>query len=140
MKVKDYLGQLEKLDALIDNKLAEKDFWWSKAINTTPTLSADKVQSSSNQQKMMEAADRHMALEAEIDAYVDKLIDTKKEIIKTIELLNATEYDLLHKVYIQKWEFKDYAVHKKKSYSWVTTVHGRALQHLQKILNERESK
>ena len=131
--------QLEKIDALIDNKRAEKELWWCRATSTTSVLTADKVQSSSSQQKMADAALVHLDKGAEVDELLAKLEATRQEIIRTIEELNATEYNLLHKVYVQKWSLKEFAAQQRQSYSWATTVHGRALQHLQKILNERDN-
>ena len=57
---------------------------------------------------------------------------------KTIEELNTDEYDILHKIYIQGMSFKEVAAVKDKSYSAITTIHGRALADLQKLLNERK--
>lgn len=138
MKAKEYLRQLEKLDKLIENKLAEKEQWKAIATSTTQQLTPDKVQSTSNPHKMADAIHKIIEIEAEIDAYIDRLVDTKREVISTIERLNPTEYDLLHKVYVQYFTFEEVAMRKDKSYSWVTTVHGRALKNLQGYLDERE--
>ena len=86
---------------------------------------------------MSDSIDRVVDLEKEINALIDRLIDLKQEIIRTIELLNATEYDVLHKRYIQGMTFDEIGAAKHKSKSWATTVHGRALQNLNLILDER---
>lgn len=138
MKAKDYLKQLQKLDRLIENKLAEKEQWKAMATSTTQQLSADRVQTSGNPQKMADAVCKIIEIEAEIDACIDRLVDTKREVISTLERLNPTEYDLLHKVYVQYMTFDDVAIKKGKSYSWVTTVHGRALKNVQDMLDERK--
>ena len=137
MKAKDYLRQLQKLDRLIENKLAELQQWRAMATCTTQQLNADKVQSSGNPQKMADAVIKIIEIEGEIDRYVDSLVDTKREVISTLERLNPTEYDLLHKVYVQYNTFDAVAIRTGKSYSWVTTVHGRALKNVQSILDER---
>lgn len=138
MKAKDYLRQLQKLDKLIENKLAEKEQWKAMATSTTQQLSADRVQTSGNPQKMADAVCKIIEIEAELNAFVDRLIDTKRDVISTIERLNPTEYDLLHKVYVQYFTFDDVAIKMNKSYSWVTTVHGRALKNVQHMLDERQ--
>ena len=138
MKAKEYLRQLQKLDRLIENKLAEKEQWRAIATSTTTQLTPDKVQSTSNPHKMADAIHKIIEIEAEIDACVDRLVDTKREVISTIERLNPTEYDLLHKVYVQFFTFDEVADKKGKSYSWVTTVHGRALKNVQRLIDERE--
>lgn len=138
MKAKEYLRQLQKLDRLIENKLAEKEQWKAMATSTTQQLTADRVQTSGNPQKMADAVCKIIEIEAELNAFVDRLIDTKRDVISTIERLNPTEYDLLHKVYVQYFTFDDVAIKMNKSYSWVTTVHGRALKSVQNILDERQ--
>jgi DNA-directed RNA polymerase specialized sigma24 family protein len=137
LKAKDYLRQLKMLDRLIENKLAEKEQWKAMATSTTQQLSADRVQTSGNPQKMADAVCKIIEIEAEIDACIDNLVDTKRDVIKTLERLNPTEYDLLHKVYVQFLTFEEVADKKGKSYSWVTTVHGRALKNVQRILDGR---
>ena len=138
MKAKEYLKQLQKLDKLIENKLAEKEQWNAIATSTTQQMSADRVQSSGNPQKMADAVCKIIEIEAEIDAYIDSLVDTKRDVIQTLERLNPTEYDLLHKVYVQYFTFEEVAARKDKTYSWVTTVHGRALKNVQRILDEKK--
>jgi len=151
-----YLGQVDKLNAMIENKMAEVEQWRDislsvvsggesaeieKIVNNKRKVELhkmEKVQSSGNPSKMADAIDRIIDLQAEINALIDSLIDTKQEIISTIEQLNATEYDVLHKRYIQGMTFDEIGAAKGKSTSWATTVHGRALQSLQKLLDSRE--
>ncbi len=138
MKAKEYLEQLRKLDKLIENKLAEKERWQCIATTTTAQLSGERVQSSGNQQKMADAVCRYIELESEINACIDRFVDQRQEIIETIEMLKVKEYDLLHKVYVQYISLQDVGGMIGKSYSWVKTMHGIALQHVQRILDERE--
>ena len=138
-KAQEYLEQVDKLNAMIENKMSESAQWRGIALGITSTTEGDRVQSSSSQQKMADAVDRVVDLQAEINSMIDRLIDLKQEIIRTIEQLNATEYDVLHKRYIQGMTFDEIGAVKDKSKSWATTVHGRALQNLNKILDEREN-
>lgn len=57
--------------------------------------------------------------------------------IRTIEQLPENEYDLLHRIYIQGKTMDDVADAYGKTYSWATTVHGRALKRVQNILDGR---
>ena len=139
MKAKDYLKQIEKLDTLIQNKLAEKAQWKDVALGITTTTDGERVQSSGSQQKMADAINRCIDIERDIDSFIDRMVDLKSEIIQTIEQLNPTEYDVLHKRYIQNMTFDEIAETKRKSKSWATTVHGRALQSVQNILDDREN-
>jgi len=138
VKAQCYLKQLEKLDAIIQNKLIESAQWKEIALSITSHSDGERVQSSGSKQKMADAVIEYSDIDREIEREIAAAKQAKREIIKTIELLNAKEYDLLHKVYIQHMSFKEVAVAKDKSVSWATTVHGRALQSLQKILDGRE--
>lgn len=148
MKAKEFLKQVLKLDKLIENKLIEREQWKSIAMGTTSGSAdvivngvahkMDRVQSSGNPQKMADAVARYVDLEAEIDAVIDELVDTKKDVIAVIERLAPIEYDILHKMYIQHIALDEVADVCNKSYSWVTTIHGRALKQVQRILDERE--
>lgn len=132
------MEQVGKLNAMIENKIAEKQQWRGVALGITASTEGERVQSSGSKQRMADAMDRVVDLQAEINALIDRLIDTKQEIIRTIEQLNATEYDVLHKRYIQGMTFDEVGAAKGKSKSWATTVHGLALKSLALILDARE--
>lgn len=133
------MKQLKKLDILIANKLIEIEQWKAIASGTTANSEGERVQSSGSQQKMADAVAKYIDIQTELDADIDRFIDTKQEVIRTIESLESTEYDLLHMIYVQFLTFDDVADKYDKSYSWATTVHGRALKQVQKILDEREA-
>lgn len=138
MKSKEYLLQIRKLDTLINNKLAEVDHWKSVAFSTSTYSEGERVQSSGNKQKMASAVDRYIDIQAEITADIDRLIDLKQKVIRTIEVLPEKEYDVLHKFYVQGMTFDEIADFHDRSYSWATSVHGRALANLQRLLDERK--
>lgn len=138
MRAKEYLLQLSKIDRLIENKIAEMDHWKAIATGTTAYSEADRVQSSGSKDKMADAVCRYLQIDEELNRAVDLLVDTKQEVIRTIEQLEADEYDILHKLYVQGKTFQEVAEDKAKSYSWVTSKHGRGLASLQRILDERK--
>lgn len=137
-KAREFLERIPKLNAMIENKMAEQAQWRGVALGITARSEGERVQSSGSKQTMADALNRVVDLQAEINGLIDRLVDQKKEIISTIEQLNATEYDVLHKRYVQGMTFDEIGAAKGKSKSWATTVHGRALQNLNKILEERE--
>lgn len=137
MNAKDFLRQIKKLDRLIENKLIEIQRWKDIANNTTANLSGERVQSSGNPQKIADAICRYIDLEREINQDIDELVEAKKDVIGVIEQLNATEYDIIHKIYVQYLTLEDVADAYDRTYSWATTIHGRALKHIQNILNKR---
>ena len=143
MKAKDFMLQIKKLDKMIENKLAEREQWLSMATSTTAAAAPEtgvRVQTSGSKQQMENAIARFIDLEKEIDECIDRLIDEKRLIIKTIEQLSEAEYDVLHQLYIQGNTLQEIADKRDCSYSNITTIHGRALQNLQKILDKEETK
>ena len=137
-EAKEFLLQLNKLDKLIGNKLIEKEQWKSIALGTGAQMGGERVQSSGSQQKMADAIGRYIDMEAEIDRYIDRLIETKKDVISVIEQLDAIEYDLLHVVYVQYLTLEDFAEKYDRTYRWAAGVHGRALMNVVKILEKRK--
>ena len=140
MEAKDYLKQVEKLDLRIKNKLIEQQQWRDIAMGITANMEGERVQSTGAKTKMADAVERCVDMEAEIDRLIDILIDTKKEVIQTIEKLDsATEYNFLHLKYIQFLSLQEIADYYGRDYGWATTVHGRALKSVQEILDGRGS-
>ena len=137
MKAKEFLLQIKKLDKLIENKLIEVKQWKAIAMNTTTNLDIERVESTPNPQKIADAICTYMDLERDITKDIDALIATKKDVIGVIEQLNVTEYDILHKIYVQNITLQDVAEMYDRTYSWVTTFHGKALKDVQTILNKR---
>ena len=137
MTAKEYLKQIDKLDALIKNKLIEAQQWKDIAYGITAQMGGERVQSSGDQQKMASAIDKYVDIEREIDEHIDRLVDLRNEVISTIEQLEKEEYELLHLVYVQHVSLKDVADQMNHSYSWVTWVHGKALLNVQRIIDNK---
>ena len=123
---------------MIKNKVVEQEQWRSIAMGTTAPMGGERVQSSGSKQKMADAVERFVEIEKEINKSIDTLVDTKNDVIGVIEQLKTIEYDILHKLYVQYMSLYDVADIYDKSYSWVTTIHGRALKNVQTILDQRE--
>lgn len=137
MKAKDYLLQVMKIDKMIENKMYEKEHWFTMATKTTQASEGERVQTSGSSQRMADSVEKYVQIEKEIDEAIDCYINKKMEVISTIEQLNYQEYDILHKVYIQGLKLYDVAEIYGKTYSWVTQLHGIALKNLQRILDKR---
>lgn len=132
------MKQLKKLNMMIVNKQIEIQQWKTIASGTTAYSEGERVQSSGNQQKMEKAVAEYVDIEESMKAELTEFVKTKQEIISVIQMLSPVHYDLLHMIYVQFLTFDDVADKYDKSYSWATTVHGRALKQVQKILDERE--
>lgn len=134
---KSFLRQVEMLDARIKNKLIERQQWKDIAVGITASVGGDRVQTSGSQQKMADAVIKCVDMEAEIDRLVDELVNTKREVIATIEKLDSpTEYNVLHKRYIQFMTLQEIADSYNRDYGWATTTHGRALKNVQGLLDK----
>lgn len=141
MKAQDYLKQLKMIDVMINNKIAEREHWFSIACNTTAQYGGERVQTSGSKQRMADAIDKFVDMGEEINRKIDELCNKRKEIVETIEQLKSvTEYDLLFMVYVQYKTLQDVADKHDRSYSWATSAHGTALAHVQEILDERAKK
>lgn len=133
-KVIEFLQQVGKYNVIIHNKLIEVEQWKALAESTTSVLTPDKVQSSGSKQKMAESIERYTDIQNEINEYIDKLYEAKKEVLSKIEQLEPVYYDVLHKIYVQFLSFKDVADSYEKSYSWACKQHIKALEQLEAIL------
>ena len=137
MEAKEFLQQVKTIDLRIKNKLIEQQQWKDMALGITANMDGERVQSSGAKDKMASAVERCVDMEADIDSLVDKLVDTKKEVIQTIEkLYSPTEYDVLHRRYIQYQTLQEIADHYGKDYGWAKVTCKRAVSHVQAILNK----
>ena len=133
-----YLEQVEKLDVIIKNKLIEQQQWRDIALGVTANMDGERVQSSGAKSKMAEAINKCVDMESEIDRLIDQLVDTKKDVIQTIEqLYSPTEYNVLHMRYVQYLSLQEIADQYGRDYGWATTTHGRALKSVQHILDRK---
>lgn len=128
------------IDALVENKLIEQRQWKDLALSITANMGGERVQSSSTTtSKMEDAVIKCIMIEEEIAAAVEKLIAEKKNAVRIMEALHSpTEYRILHMRYIQYISLADIAEKLNREYTWVTTVHGRAVKHIQNILNKEK--
>lgn len=135
MKAQDFLMQIEKIDRMIKNKNADVEYWRTIAEGMAGQSYGEKVQSDKNLHKTEVAIAKSVDLQNEDIA---ELLKKRRFIIQQIEKLPTDEYDVLFLRYVKMASFKQIAVDCKRSESWATSMHGNALQHLQKVLDESE--
>lgn len=131
MTAREYVKQLERIDILIASKAAEKARWEALALDTGARQSGDRVQASGNQQKMAGAVESAV----DIDAEIAGLQAQRHEITMTLERLQVDEFWMLNTVYGKHVSIGQAAWERGKSYSWGRTLHKRAMEALEKILN-----
>lgn len=143
MRAETYLERIKKIDVLILNKTREHRRWVDSAEGLSGDAAGERVQSSRNLQRVADAIGNYIDLEREIKA----LEAEKQNIIRTIEHLPSVEYDILHKLYVGKYDkkldrmqyatLKDIAYQYKKSYDWAKKKKQRALRLLGAVLDEQ---
>lgn len=140
---KEYLLEIQKLDEVIARKIAEKHTEVERAKaaanSITPQLTADRVQSTPNPQRMASAIDDAMDVENEYNAIIAGLRAKRQSIIQDIESLPLDEYKVLHCLYVKGMILKEAAFDCGMSYSWTKGVHGQALKDINEILTKRKS-
>ena len=139
MKAIEFLSEYKKINAIIENKIIERDQWRQIALGVTPgnKENADKIQAAGNPQKMADAIGRYVDIEKEIDEQIDRFVDRKNDIVAVIEQLPVDEYNVLHMIYIQGLLLYEVAFELKKSYSWTKAKHSKGLSDVEKILDKR---
>lgn len=132
MNAKEYLAQIDKIFIQIANVLEKINRWKDIANNTSACMSGERVQSSEHRGATENAICTYMDMERESLAELNR---RKEQIFNTLKRLPQDEYYILSKIYVQKQSLKVICIEKKKSYSWATTTHRKALNNLQKILD-----
>ena len=132
MTAREYVKQLERIDILIASKAAEKARWEALALDTGARQSGDRVQGSGNQHKMAGAVESAV----DIDAEIASLQAQRHEITRTLEKLQVDEFWVLNEVYGKHVSVGQAAWDRGRSYSWARALHNRALENLEKLLND----
>ena len=131
-----FLERVEMIDAIVPNKLIERQQWHDLALSITAQMDGERVQSSGTKSKMADAVERCHDMEGEILDAVEKLIAEKQKVVSLLEKLESPiEYKILHMRYIQYIELKNIASMLKMEYTNVTTIHGRAKKSVRRLLD-----
>ena len=139
MRAIEFLEQIEKIDAMIANKLEEIEQWKALAMSTTAPINGDRVQSSGSQQKMADATIRYVTIEEDLKTDIERLKKARRDIVEVIEQLPVKQYDVLHKIYIQGLTFQQIADIQGTTKSTVNNMKKKAVRNVQAILERRES-
>lgn len=138
MRAKEYLEQIKMLNAHIDAKIADVHMLRSIITKITPTLRDDPVSGGGSQDKLSETICKIVVLEEEINKEIDDLVNLKRSITKTLDLVNdPDQFSLLYKRYFEEKSFEQIACEMYMSYRNVCYIHGKALQSVERILHER---
>lgn len=133
-----YLEQIKEIDGDISDMIKDVERLRLIAYGTTAKSGGERVQSSSSKQKMADAVCEYVDIEEDIKRELGRLSEKRKEILSVIRRLQFNKRSIIHKRYVQGKSFDEIADMCDKSKSWVTSIHGRALQDVQAILDERK--
>ena len=124
------LQEYRKLDGRINRALDEKRRWEELAVRISPVYS-DMPRGGGNGDKLTEAVQRIVELEAEIDRDIDRLVDLRQWIERNIDAVEDTRLrDILRRRYVDGDRIEKIAVDMMLDYRWVRRLLTRALRNL----------
>lgn len=138
MTAKEYLKRAWNVDQRINSKLHQLDSLKDMATKATSTLGTEPVSGTRNVQRMADTIDNIVALENEINDDIDRLVDLKRDVIKTISKVQDTNcLTLLELRYLSFKSWDDIAAEMNYTSRWVHIMHSKALAAVEKILAEK---
>lgn len=137
MTTKEYLGQISRLNRMINNKLTEIAQLKDMAVSISAPQSGERVQTTPNFDKIGKKYAKIDEMERKIDGMVDELVDKKEKIIQQIDSMeDENTYNILFARYIEKKTFEVIATEMKYSWRQVVRLHGTALKQFEKKYGE----
>nr|DAR53010.1 MAG TPA: Protein of unknown function (DUF1492) [Bacteriophage sp.] len=137
MTTKEYLGQISRLNRMINNKLTEIAQLKDMAVSISAPQSGERVQTTPNFDKIGTKYAKIDEMERKIDGMVDELVDKKEKIIQQIDSMeDENTYNILFARYIEKKTFEVIATEMKYSWRQVVRLHGNALKQFEKKYGE----
>ena len=129
MNIDKYLRDISLIDSKIANKVYELEMW-KEIAEGSGMGDGERVQASSNQQKMADAVIKY----ADIEKEIEMLRVEKRLFVERIERLPRNCYILLHDLYIKGLTLKESARMNKQKYTNATTMHARAKKELMRVI------
>lgn len=137
MTTKEYLGQISRLNRMINNKLTEIAQLKDMAVSISAPQSGERVQTTPNFDKIGTKYAKIDEMERKIDGMVDELVDKKEKIIQQIDSMeDENTYNILFARYIENKTFEVIATEMKYSWRQVVRLHGTALKQFEKKYGE----
>ena len=134
MDTKQYLSQIERLDKMIQNKLSEIYQLKTMACSVTVSNEKERIQTSSDKDRLGSTVAKIVDLEKETDMLVDRFIDKRSHIISQIDGLdNIDYYHVLSMRYVARNTFEEIGKKTNWSIRKVFSIHGEALKEFEKL-------
>lgn len=136
MTTKSYLSQIERLDRMIQNKLSEIYQLKTMACSVTVSNDSERVQTSSDKDRLGSTVAKIVDLEKETDRLVDRFVDLKKEIMSIISMIKSERHrEILFKKYLEQKSLYEIAEELGMTDRGCKKAHKRALEEFEKIKN-----
>lgn len=134
MDTKQYLSQIERLDKMIQNKLSEIYQLKTMACSVTVSNDSERVQTSSDKDRLGSTVAKIIDLEKETDMLVDSFIDLKKETMLIIRMIKSERHrEILFKKYLEQKSLYEIAEELGMTDRGCKKAHKRALEEFEKI-------
>lgn len=142
MKAFDYLDQIKRMDAKINNDIEELASLQALATKTTSALGGNRVQVSNGRQKMADCVIKIAELKKDINQEIDVYVEYKDQVRRFIH--EACDADCSRLLYLRYFRFETWEViaeEMKYSREWITKkLHKKAITQVQAKLDENRTK
>lgn len=137
LSAKQYLSQLETIDAQINQDLERLDEMKLSATSTGSfDYSRERVQTSPVGDKLCSDVSRYIDFDRKINEEIDRFVDAKEQIIREIRGLHDVNYvQVLFKVYVQFKTLTIAAREMNRSYNFILNIHKKALEAFEEQYN-----
>ena len=136
MNVLEWLGQIKKLDELINAKLAERQRLIEIATDISPKMPNGMPHSNTGMvsKKLENAVVNLIELDRQINKIIDQYVDYKLEVVSVLEKLPAKEYGVLHRYYIRDMTWEQVAEDMNYSERQIMRIKEKALKNLEDVI------
>ena len=132
MTNKEYLGQAYRIDQRINSKIEQVSSLRELATKATATISDMPGAATPNVHRMSDVVCKIVALEAEINADIDTLVDLKREIVSVIKAVENPEFQtLLELRYLCFRSWEEIAVTMRYNVRTIYRIHDQAVENVQ---------
>lgn len=134
MTTKQYLGQINRLDSMIQNKLTEIYQLKTMVCSVTVSSNKERVQTSGSKDKLGDMVSKIVDLESETDKIIDSFIEKRNKITNQIDQIENTDYyNVLSMRYVSKKTFEDISSATHWSIRKVFMLHDKAILEFEKL-------
>jgi hypothetical protein len=125
MTTKEYLSQIRRFDRMIKNKLMDIYQLKTMAYSVTSSNDGERIQTSSNKDKLGLVVSKIVDLENEVDS----MVDNRSLIVSRIDNMEDTEmYDVLAKKFILGKDLKAIAIERGFTYRHINRIYNNAIK------------